>query len=220
MSRRLFWALVPALLCSTVAADTEWRLEKEGSGITVHTRSVQGSPHRAVRSRMVVDTPIVELVALLKDKDACSEWVRFCEASHVHETLGAQEEYVYTVNDMPWPLADRDVLSHVTWTAEPDTGAIRMDARATQDVLEARDNRIRLTDAMASWTFRPMEGGRVEVISEVHVDPAGPVPAWITNGLLVDAPFATMKQLRALAASGRYDDASDDLLPEVLISAQ
>ena len=34
-------------------------------------------------------------------------------------------------------------------------------------------------------------------ISDAHVDPGGPLPAWITNVLLVDAPFQTMTRMRA-----------------------
>lgn len=220
MPRCLPWALAMATLCSTAAAENDWRLEKEDRGITVHTRAVEGSPHRALRARMVVETPIVELVALLKDEDACSEWVRFCEGAHLHETLSEHQEYIYTVNHMPWPLTDRDVLSRVSWSAKSTTGAVHMEARATEGIVEKRDDRVRLTHARASWIFRPMEGGRVEVITEAHVDPVGPVPAWITNRLLVNAPFATMQQLRELAASGRYAKTSADILPEPSTSAQ
>ena len=83
-----------------------------------------------------------------------------------------------------------------------------MRARAVgESDLGKRRGIVRLTDALTSWTFRPVEGG-IRVISDAHVDPGGPLPAWITNVLLVDAPFQTMTRMHALADSGRYDDAS------------
>lgn len=185
-------------------AETPWRLEKDTDGIAVWTRSVDGSPHRALRARMVVETPLAGLVAIIRDTAACPEWAQFCTESYVHERVGPAEAYIYTRNDLPWPVADRDVLSHVTWRENPETGAVEMEAVATRGRLEPLRGLVRLTDARSTWSLRQLEDGGVEVTTFAHVDPAGPVPAWITNRLLVDAPFRTMERLRALAASGRW----------------
>lgn len=160
---------------------------------------------------MVVDSPIQALVAIIRDTEACREWAQFCAESYVHESLSAEEAYIYTLNDMPWPVADRDVLSHVTWTVDAETGQVDMEAVATQGILEPHPGHVRLTDARSHWTLRPLEDGRVEVETFAHVDPAGPVPAWITNRLLVDAPFRTLQQLRELGASGRYAEGDPTL---------
>jgi hypothetical protein len=184
-------------------ATEEWRLEKDADGI------VEGSRHRAVKARMVVATPAAELAAIIRDTATCSEWAQFCAASHVHESLSPEEAYIYTLNDLPWPVGDRDALSHVTWSVD-DAGTVRMDAVATDGILEPRRGRVRLTDARSNWILAPTAEGQTEVVSEAHVDPAGPVPAWITNMLLVDAPFQTMARLRALGASGRYAGAQLD----------
>ncbi len=192
------------LLClaAPAGAAEDWRLEREAEGIRVWIRSVEGSPHRAVRARMVVDTPIEDIVAILRDTDMCRDWARYCEASHVHEKLGESEAYIYTHNDLPWPVPDRDVVSHVRWTEHPETGVVEMEAVATEGILARLEDVVRLTDAYSTWTLRPLESGEVEVTTEAHVDPAGPVPAWITNRLLVDAPFRSLHQLRALAVAG------------------
>jgi len=209
---RLLLALLLVIGSAPALAEEDWRLEKDSDGISVWTRAVEGSKHRAVRARMIVATPIMELVALIRDTEACPEWAEFCAASHVHESVSEAEAYIYTLNDMPWPVTDRDALSHVMWTADATTGAVRMDAVATDGRLEPKKGAVRLTDASTSWSFTPTADG-VLVESEAHVDPAGPIPAWITNMLLVDAPMKTMQKLRDVAATGRYADAVVDFVP-------
>lgn len=190
------------LLClgPLAAAEEAWRLEREADGIRVWTRPVAGSPHRAVRARTLMASPMEAIVTVLQDTDACREWAQFCAEARVHETLGEEEALIYTRNDLPWPVADRDVVSHVRWIRDDATGTVEMDAVATEGEMARQRGRVRLTDASSHWTLRPLAEG-IEVTTEAHVDPGGPVPAWLTNRLLVDAPFRTLQRLRELAAA-------------------
>lgn len=210
---RMVMTLLLVIATAPAPAEVEWRLETESDGISVWTRPVEGSNHRAVRARMVVETSIMELVALIRDTQACSEWAEFCATSHVHESVSETEAYIYTRNNLPWPVANRDALSHVLWTADASTGAVRMDATATTGRLGPQPGAVRLTAAVTSWSFTPTESG-VLVESEAHVDPAGPIPAWITNRLLVDAPMKTMRKLRDVASTGRYAEVIVGFVPD------
>lgn len=194
--------------------EQEWRLEKEADGIKVFTRAVPGAKHRTVKATMVVDAGPAELVALVRDTAACKEWAAFCKNSYTHEALSETELYVYTLNDMPWPVKDRDALSHVLWTMDAETGAVVMRASAVTGVLDENKGALRLTEAETSWTFTLQPDGRTSVTSEAHVNPGGPIPAWITNRLLVDAPFETLSEMRKLVSGGRYSEAAFDFMGE------
>lgn len=196
------------------ALEDDWRLEKDQDGIQVYTRAVQGVEHRAVKAIMIVEVGPAELVALVRDTAACPEWAQFCKSSHEHEVLSETELYVYTLNEMPWPIKDRDAISHVLWTQDAHTGAVAMHAAAVTGVIDESDDALRLIDAETSWTFIPQADGRTTVISEAHVDPGGPLPSWITNRLLVDAPFDTLAQMRELVSSGRYSGVQFDFIDE------
>ena len=206
-----FRATVLAVATITTAfatAEAEWELKKEEDGIRVLTRAVDGSRFKAVRATMTVSADIATLVALVRDTEACAEWAHLCKSSSEHDVIRETELYVYTHNDLPWPVSDRDALAHVTWAKDPATGTVTMTARAVgESDIKKKRGVVRLKDALTSWTFRPTEDG-VEVISDAHVDPGGPLSAWITNMLLVDAPFQTMTRMRSLADTGRYDGAS------------
>ncbi|MGI9286648.1 MAG: START domain-containing protein [Pseudomonadales bacterium] len=203
------------LLCSiALTAAEDWGLKKDSDGIQIFTRTVEGSKFKAVRGVTEMETSLASLVALVQDSAACPEWADLCKESRVEETLSAQEMYVYTHNDLPWPVKDRDVLAHVVWTQDPESRAVTMQSTATSDKLANTKGRVRLTEADARWIFTPLVNNKVEVVTEAHINPGGPLPAWITNMLLVDAPFKTLTNLRTLVKNPKYQNASVDFVTE------
>ena len=196
------------------AADTDWDLKRNKQGIQVYTRPVEGSKFKAIQAKMVVDASLTELTALILDTEACPKWADLCKEARVHQQLSPTEFYVYTYNNVPWPVSDRDALAHVRWAQDPQTFAVTMTAQATEGILEKTKGAVRLVNANTGWAFTPVAEGKVEVTMSAHVDPAGPTPAWLTNMLLVDSPFKTMKSMRKVIASGAYRSASVDFVEE------
>lgn len=198
---------------SVVAADAEgWIIRRQEDGIEVATCPVADSKHDAVRARMTVDASLAEIVALLKDEDACSEWAAYCAEADVLAERGETEAWVYTLNDMPWPVRDREVVSHIKWRRDAETGVVHMEGRAVDDPIEKTGNRVRLHDARSTWTLEPLADGgvRVEIVS--HVNPSSLVPAALLNSMLVEAPHDTLRRMRTLLLTGRYANAEFDFL--------
>lgn len=187
-------------------SDNDWSLERDDDGIQIFTRSVEDSSFDAVRAEMVIKAKLNALVGLVRDSSACPEWAELCKESREHEIVSDQELYVYTYNDVPWPVKDRDALTHVLWQQDPETLAVTMVSVATSGRLPIVKRAVRIVDAKTSWTFTPVDNGDIEVISEAHIDPNGPTPAWVTNLLLVETPFKTMQGMRRLVQTGRYDE--------------
>ena len=182
-----------------------WELKKDTNGIQVYTKAVPGSPYKAVKAVTRVDhVPLRALVALLDDVEACSDWAKECVESTIHERVSPTEAYVYTHNDLPFPVKDRDALTHVTWMQNPSTGEVVMNSYATTGKLAPIKGRLRLTEATTSWRFKPLPSGAVEVTNESHINPGSPLPGWITNMLLINTPYNTLKSFVAEAAMPKY----------------
>jgi len=199
---------------ATAGSEIDWELKKDEKGIQVYTGEVEGSKFKAVRATMIVDAKLSELAALVRDPQACTEWADLCEEAREHKRISETELYVYTLNNLPWPVKNRDALAHVIWQQHTETLAVTMTATATTDILPEIKGAVRLTDAITRWIFTPTTNNQVAVMTEAHVDPAGPTPAWFTNLLLVDSPFKTMINLRKLVATGRYDNVQFDFITE------
>lgn len=198
----------------THAQTFDWEVERERNGITIATSKVAGSKFKAVKATMQLETTLTQLVALVQDAEACPEWAALCKKAQVIESMSPTEMYVHTLNDLPWPVSDRDAVAHVIWTQHPETLAVTMTATVDGDKIPKRKKAIRITYGKTSWTFTPMEDGEVRVESLAHIDPAGATPAWLTNQLLVDSPYDTMRDMRKLVQTGRYAASSFDFIIE------
>lgn len=221
MIHRAVFGVFPALLLALVGVAlaeegesfrADWEPQRDKDGIAILTGPVAGSPFKAVRSVMTLEAPVAQLVAIIRDTAGCSDLSKLCKKAYEHEVVSETELFVYNLNDLPWPVADRDALTHVRWSMAPDSGVVTMVARVVGDILPANKRVVRLTYGETRWILTPKENGQIEVVSESHIDPEGRVPAWITNRLLLDEPFKTMQNLRSVVASGRHKDARFDFL--------
>lgn len=202
----------PMEVAAQHAEPVEWELGRDRDGIKVYTRDVPGSKFKAVKAQMSLRTSLPELVALVRDSSACPEWADLCKLSEALEVVSETEMYIYTVNDLPWPVADRDVEAHVLWQQNPGDLSVTMTARVVASRKAKRKGTVRLTTGETSWIFTPGSNNMIDVVSLAHLDPGGSTPAWLTNRLLIDSPFKTLDAMRVLVKSGRYIDASFDFL--------
>lgn len=196
-------------LPENVIADTVgWELRKDADNIQVSTRKVKGSRYKAVKAVAIAeDIRLSSLVALIMDAEACSDWADKCGESYVYEQLSETEFYIYNNNDMPFPVKDRDALTHVRWSQNPQTLEVLMVSVATVGIMPKKKGRLRLTEAETSWRFKPLPDGNIEVVNEAHINPGSSVPGWLTNMLLVDTPFETMKSFLSEAKKSKYKQA-------------
>ena len=139
---------------SHAAAEQAWELKRDRDGIQVHTRPVPGSPYDAVRTTTKLDSVrLSALVALIEDAEACPDWADRCAESYLLERLSDTESLVYTHNDMPFPVKDRDVLAHVTWTQDAQTLAVAMNSVATVDRMDEVSGRLRSEEGYGELAF-------------------------------------------------------------------
>ncbi|HKI74353.1 MAG TPA: START domain-containing protein [Pseudomonadales bacterium] len=202
------------LLCAgtCAAAEDAWQLRHDDHGVKVYTRSVPGSRFEAVKATMVITARLAAAIALVRDTAACSEWESLCDHATGIKRVSTHEVYVYQVNNLPWPVSDRDVVAHVLWARDTATGGVTMTATAVPGMVAPRPGMVRVNDAVTRWLFQPLDHGRLRITTEAHIDPGGPMPAWIINMLLVKSPVTSMANLRRIVATGRYDDANLDFL--------
>lgn len=155
---------------------------------------------------MNVKGKVESIVALVLDVDKCSSWADLCKESKIVKRLSSTEFYVYTYNDVPFPVTDRYVVAHVNWQQDPNTLQVSMLTKPIEGEIE-KENAVRIKDADSRWYFTPQVDGTTLVETFAHVDPNGPIPAWLSNLLQVNSPFKTMKNMRQLIESGAYKNA-------------
>ena len=199
--------LTPALAQAQLEGVTyNWKEKKNKDGISISTSSVEGSAFKAVKGEMTVEASVASLYALVEDMQACPDWAAMCKESRIEERISDSETYVYVYNDIPFPVRDRDVYTHVVWTLDSETGSLSMTSTASEGGTE-KTRAVRIENAVSQWHFTPLGEGMTKVENFGHIDPNGPTPAWLTNMMLLDAPYKSMSNMREIVESGGYADA-------------
>ena len=189
--------LIAILAYSAQGFAADWELKKDENGIQVYIRSVDGYPYKAIRSVVHLEkTRLSSVVSLIRNSKDCPEWSDSCQSATIIEWVSELENYVHTITDLPWPVSDRDLVSHVIWHQDPESLVVTMQGNATIDKLDESEGIVRLTEAQVNWELTALANGSVKVVLEAHINPASLLPSWITNMLLVDSPYNSMEGLR------------------------
>ena len=134
-----------------------------------------------------------------------------CKEARIEKRVSPSESYAYIYNDIPFPVSDRDVYTHVVWTRNADTKRVTMTSTAAEGGTE-KTKAVRIKNAVSQWHFTPQENGTTLVENFAHIDPNGPTPAWITNMMLVDSPYKSMLKMRNIVESGKYSNTKIEFL--------
>lgn len=194
--------------------DIEWDLRSDKEGIQVYTGDVDGSKLKAVKAYMEIEVSLGEIIALVRDPDACPDWAELCKLSEHIEVTSETEMLVYTLNDLPWPVSDRDAIAKIQWSQDAQSLRVEMSAIVTPEGKPPRKGTIRIGYGVTGWSFTPLGNGKIAVESLAHLDPGGATPAWLTNRLLVDAPHQTLSNMRDILESKKYVGSTFDFLTE------
>ncbi len=188
----------------------EWNIKKSTSEIEVFSAKVPQSEYKAVLSITTINKPISQVIALVRDVAQCSQWVYRCKHSKKHLTLSDNKHYVYTATNLPFPVIDRDILAYVEWEENTDNNTVTSTGVATNGVLPKKSDYVRLQEATMIWEFTALNNDQTKIRNFAHINPAGNIPSWLSNSLLVDAPFETMTGLREILGEETVEVLDED----------
>jgi hypothetical protein len=212
MKRILLTILSTIVAWPVLAAEAEWRLEKDEDGTQIYSRTVDGWDIREMRGVSSFGGALASLVAVIDDVSVMPAFNEFIEKSEVLQRDNANRYRIYTLTDMPWPLRDRDVLAQREIICDPETGVVTIIDVATRDLIPTKDGLVRIERSRQQWTLTPSAEGDVDIELRLLSDPAGPIPAVLINALSVSTPFKTLRDLKALAQQPKYAQAAPNAL--------
>lgn len=173
----------------------QWKLEKDKKGIQVYTRMSTNSPVKEYKAITTVTTTVEELNNLMKDHAGMKNWFVRCLESTRLKKISEDEYYVYFLNDAPWPVEDRDNITHIKFESKPN-GTHWVYLTGKPDYIPKKANCVRIPTMSAHWIFEPLGNGQIKVTQQVLADLGGSVPAWLINMAIVDAPYETLTNLK------------------------
>lgn len=220
LSHILSFSIISALSFAAMADDnsvSEWELEadNEDLAIEVFTRTVGDSPLKEFKGVTHIKAPVTAFVALLEDTERATQWMHNVIQFDMVEEISDTEKVVYTVNETPWPVTDRDVYVYSSFIADSN-GTVTSNLRA-QSGHDKDEDFVRMPSIQGKWEFTPQEDGMTKVVYQVHADPGGSLPDWLVNAIVVDTPLNTLENLHEVVHDEQYQGKEYDFINEALV---
>jgi hypothetical protein len=175
----------------------DWQVAKDQEGIQVSLSEVAGSKYKAYRGTTLIKAPLAKVRALQEDAAAACAWIHECRQQKLLKLEGP-DSWTYTQFNTPVLVTPRDSVIHVLSSIEAD-GSILRKLEGVPTFIPEESGFVRVTEVEGFWKLTPKSAGTTEVTYQVHTEPGGSVPFWLANKFVVDAPFNTLKALKALA---------------------
>lgn len=187
--------LLALVLPFSVVAQS-WDFIKEKEGIKIYTRKEAGKSLKAYKGVADINAPADKVFALIEDVNNTDWWDKnFNQIKVLLYEKNKRAQY-YLVYDLPWPVIDRDLCVDVTVTYDQVTGVGKITAVPLDGVFPEREDMIRIKEYRQTWTVEPAGNERSHVVLEGYIDPAGSIPDWISNMLIVDSPLQVFSGIR------------------------
>ncbi|WP_263139555.1 START domain-containing protein [Pseudomonas sp. RIT-PI-AD] len=182
------------LMASAVHAE-DWKLAKDEDGVKVYLAEVAGSKYKAYRGVVTLKGDVASVRKLQEDVSGSCAWIYECREQKLLKHEG-DHSWTYTRFDTPWPVTPRDSVLDVT-TEEGADGSVTRHLKGAPTYIPEEKGFVRVSSVEGLWKLVPKGADQVEVTYQVHTEPGGSVPSVLANSFVVDAPFNTLKNLRA-----------------------
>jgi hypothetical protein len=111
--------------------------------------------------------------------------------------------FYHTEVSLPWPLDNRDFVTHLKVSRDPKNDVVMVDAPAVPGITPVRKGIVRVQHSVNRWLLRPLPNGKVGVEYTLQVDPGGHIPPHIVNMFACRAPIETFQRMRDVLAERR-----------------
>lgn len=198
MKRHQLWLLVLVTLSPSARANEgSWEPMGTKEGVQLFRKEVPGSSLIAFRGDGIIDAPLVKVATICLDDDRAQEWVDSLVESKVVRVVNPSEYIEFNHIGMPPLVSDRDFVTDVKMTVDPDTKTFTMYYRSVDDPAMPAGKYVRGEMFYTSLVMTSIENGtKTRMQAELHADPKGWLPKWLVNFFQKDWAVATFRGAR------------------------
>ena len=186
------------------SAQDGWKERVNKDGIRVLSRPVAGSKLNTIKVVCDIPARLSQLVSVILDVNAGAEWLYSTQTSSLVKRVSPSELYYYAEIDFPWPATNRDFVAHLRVSQNPATKVVMIEGNNMAGMVSEKKGVIRMLRSSGKWIIIPKEKNLMSVEYILQADPAGTLPAWVTNLFDSKGPYETFKKLRLQVQKPNY----------------
>ncbi|GAA0859208.1 START domain-containing protein [Aliiglaciecola litoralis] len=194
--------LVSLFISASVLADTAdlaWEVATQKQGISVFTRAT-ASGYKEIKASMTINAHPMDFVNLLENIALAPQWIANCRKVELLEKRGNFERVVKSTFSAPWPVQDREMVTYSFTSIDPNNGKITIDISDMSQRYpdDKDDDNVRMLNVSGQWKLLKLENGLTTLSYQGYGEPAGNLPIWLSNQLVVSSVYTTFNNLREI----------------------
>ena len=209
----LIIVLVPAGLWAESVAiaqlctpEGDWRILFSDQGLTISSKRMQGSRVLAFKADGIMEAPIGQIMEVMRRLEIVGEWMPDIQEKFSLEAVSDVEVITYSINRLPFPFSDRELILHNSVRLDRERSYIVLDMVSLDDYeYPAKKGTVRAVMNCGEMMVRPAGARKTEVALLLYVDPKGFIPAWLVNRVQRRMPYNFLKALEKKAATTNFE---------------
>ncbi|MGO2074014.1 MAG: START domain-containing protein [Pseudoalteromonas sp.] len=202
---RIVYLLILLIGFNCAAKEAPWQHWKSQDGVTVNYKKHANGIFEVQADMTVKAVMASDFMALLSDTSSAPQWLENVTQVDVIARPSRNEALVHTQFDPPWPVSNRDMVSHSCYKA--------ISAKQTELIIQGRpdyiprlEGFIRFEQLRASWLLTQINE-QLSIEYTAFADPGGSLPYWISNKVGLKSALKTMQALRVQLINKDYTKA-------------
>jgi len=199
MTKHLFKLSILLVLVFSVSGISQenWVLKKDKNEIKVYILDDEESVFKPYRVVTIIEGTIKEFETLLKDIPNMPDWAQSVKEAKVLKEIGDSIQIYYTEAKAPFPFKNRDGVYQNTFCWSEEGKYLYIEVQILPEYIEIDEDMERVR-GFGHWIIKDIGDGKIEIFSEMHIDPGGNIPAWLANSFADENPYQTMMSIREL----------------------
>ena len=173
-----------------------WTFVKERDHIKLYSRIEEKGSLKSFKGVVDIHTDMEKVSAMIGNVTNFEWWGENIREIKVLFYEKDKHIQYYLIYDVPWPFTDRDLVADVQITTDPSTGFRTIYSRPLLNVIPNKPDLIRVTNYWQRWTIQPSNNGVIHLTLEGFIDPAGSVPSWLYNMIVIETPLKLMREVQ------------------------
>lgn len=193
------------LMSTTVSAEPEWSLVLNKNDIKVYNRTVAGSDLNAFKGVTVVNAGLEVILCAIRDIPGQVHWLADCKESKAIEKINSKTWLIYNVTGAPWPVSDRDAVYKRIESDDYKEGKVMFIFTAIEcPEVPEKEKMVRMKDVYGEIFLKYVDRNHTLAEYTVKADPAGRIPAVVSNIMSKYIPYNTLTGLKEIIRQGKY----------------
>ena len=195
---RIIWllALFVQLTATTDLLGQKWDFVRKRDQIMLYTRKEGNGSLKSFRGVTDIRGDFREIITMIGNPKDLRWWGRDVHGIRVLDYEKDKHIQYYLIYDAPWPFTDRDLVSDVQITTDSLTGTRTVFSQPLLNVVPESPGLVRVTKYWQKWTIQPLKKGVVHLTLEGYIDPAGNIPDWLYNMVVIDTPLRLIREVQ------------------------